>query len=419
MAPLIALVSGATGINGRAQIENLTKSSNKWTKIYAVSRSVKEKYPENVQHVALDLMKDPKELGKQLKEAGVQGVTHIFWAAYKEEAEEEKACEVNGGMLKNFMEAFLADQAASKEFKRIVLVTGMKHYGVHLGSYRLPGLETDPRIDGPNFYYTQEDILADLCGAKPAAKNGSWDIPADSKWDFTINRPNDICGYSKGNYMSLATTIAIYASVQKELGEPLWWPGNERFYRGWDDSSYAPLIAEFGEWQALEEGCGGEAFNCVNGDLHTWSRTWPKIAEYFGLELPEDQFNKPAPLPHKVELPGPSPLTKFLKTNEPAGADFHTPTKSLLTSRVHLETWSQKPEVSAAWSRLADRHDLDKEAFSHATWGFMDFCVGRTWDILDSMGKARAMGWTGYQDTLEGYLEVFGRLREGGAIPKE
>jgi hypothetical protein len=68
---------------------------------------------------------------------------------------------------------------------------------------------------------------------------------------------------------------------------------------------------------------------------------------------------------------------------------------SVLEQRVSLVRWSQRGEVREAWERLAEREGLRKEAFEKATWGFVDFVLGRSYDIVVSMSKAREAGWTG------------------------
>lgn len=74
-------------------------------------------------------------------------------------------------MLKNFLEA-LDITGASKKIKRIILTTGGKQYGVHLGCPKQPMEESDPWIEGegrpPNFYYHQQGILAE------AGKKANW-----------------------------------------------------------------------------------------------------------------------------------------------------------------------------------------------------------------------------------------------------
>ena len=81
-----------------------------------------------------------------------------------------------GALLSNFIKA-LAKTGAEKKLKRIILVNGAKQYGLHLGPVKLPCEESDPRIDGqgrpPNFYYNQQDTLADM------SKEKNWDWVRD------------------------------------------------------------------------------------------------------------------------------------------------------------------------------------------------------------------------------------------------
>jgi hypothetical protein len=92
-------------------------------------------------------------------------------------------------MLHNFLEA-LKITGADKKIKRVLLVTGVKQYGVHLGIATSPMEETDPWLRGdqfpPNFYYRQQDILKDAA--------------AKANWDWVVTYPNDVIGVAKGNF---------------------------------------------------------------------------------------------------------------------------------------------------------------------------------------------------------------------------
>jgi len=92
-----------------------------------------------------------------------------------------------GAMLKNFLDA-LEITGAAKKLKRVILTTGAKQYGVHLGQPKNPMEESDPWIEGsdrpPNFYYNQQNILKDY--AKRA------------NWDWVVTYPNDVIGVAKG-----------------------------------------------------------------------------------------------------------------------------------------------------------------------------------------------------------------------------
>jgi hypothetical protein len=68
---------------------------------------------------------------------------------------------------------------------------------------------------------------------------------------------------------------------------------------------------------------------------------------------------------------------------------------------------------------LAIREGLKQDVFDKATWGFLNFILGRTFDLVISMSKARALGWTGYVDTWQSFEECFDELEKEGIIPKK
>lgn len=89
-----AIVTGATGILGREIVSALGRDP-KWTKIHALSRTQKDKYPPSVQHDHIDLTGSAEEIAKQLKEQGVEG-EYLFFAAYLAKDDEREASDVNG-----------------------------------------------------------------------------------------------------------------------------------------------------------------------------------------------------------------------------------------------------------------------------------------------------------------------------------
>lgn len=105
--------------------------------------------------------------------------------------------------------------------------------------------------------------------------------------------PNDVIGFAGGNFMSLGTTLGLYAAVTKELGTELVFPSSERFYVGFDSFMCSKLHARFCVWAALEPRAAGQAFNVVNGDVESWQMLWPKLAKRFGLRVKPDRFAKP------------------------------------------------------------------------------------------------------------------------------
>jgi hypothetical protein len=90
---------------------------------------------------------------------------------------------------------------------------------------------------------------------------------------------------------------------------------------------------------------------------------------------------------------------------------------SKIEQRIDLAKWSKRPEVIEAYKKLQKQFGLDEAAWEKATWGFSGFCLGRTYDCVASMTKARKLGWTGYQDTWEAYEETFAELEEAKMLP--
>lgn len=80
--------------------------------------------------------------------------------------------------------------------------------------------------------------------------------------------------------MSLAVTIALYATARKALGEPLVFPGSTISYNQPNDHSVAHNNAAFQVYAALNEKAYDKAFNIYDGESVSFSDLWPKIAAY-------------------------------------------------------------------------------------------------------------------------------------------
>lgn len=85
--------------------------------------------------------------------------------------------------------------------------------------------------------------------------------------------------------MSGALSIAMYMITCKEEGVVPWFPGNRFFYNSCDDCSYAPGIADLSIWSATQEHTKNEAFNSVTGDHYVWRYFWPRLGQYFGIDV--------------------------------------------------------------------------------------------------------------------------------------
>ena len=376
----IRLTLESLGILGREIVRALGKDPKQWQTVYALSRSQKEEYPPNVKHSHIDLTEDARGMAKQLE--GVKA-EYVFFAAYLQKDTEQENWDVNGAMLKNFLEA-LEITGASKKIKRVVLTTGAKQYGVHLGTVKCPMEETDPWVEGPgrppNFYYNQQRVLAEK------AKQGGW--------DWVVTYPNDVIGVAKGNFMNLGTSLGLYCAISKEIDGNLMFPGSEVFYTMFDSFTYSRLHADFNLWAAMEPAATNEAFNVVNGDSESWQNMWPKLAKRFSCHIPRNQF--------KVGV-GKDPSSEMELAEKPPIADVsaeigleNNVSRGKVEQKIDLIKWSKRADVHSAWEKLQQRDNLEKDAFEKATWGFLGFVLGRTYNLVISMSKARKIGWKGY-----------------------
>jgi nucleoside-diphosphate-sugar epimerase len=377
-------------------------------------------YPSNIVHNHVDLTSSADDMAKDLQ--NVHG-EYVFFAAYLAKDSEQENWDVNGAMLSNFLEA-LTKTGAVNELKRIILVTGAKQYGVHLGVPKNPMLEDDPWLSGsdrpPNFYYNQQNILHEYC--KKHSK------------EWVVTYPNDVIGYAEGNFMNLATALGIYATVTKELGQELVFPGSPEFYVKHDCFTSSKLHADFCAWAALDPRAANQAFNVVNGDAVSWQDMWPRVAGYFGVHIKPDQFAQRSTASSVIGAIGKQlgrdnsagSITQLAERPpiadqaEKLGLVGHPAvSQSKVEQHIDLVKWSQRDDVKQAWAKVADRKGLQRDAFEKATWGFLGFVLGRNYDLIISMSKARTMGYTGYRDTWESLEGVFGELEEAKILPKK
>ena len=183
---LTAIITGANGISGFGTLRTLLASPERWTKIYALSRrppppEMMDLLPADqksrVEHVACDFLSKPEDVAKAIKDK-IKNVDVVFFYSYMQPKPEpgkgawsnaQELCDVNSALLDNFLKAL---PLASLQPKRILLQTGAKNYGVHLGRARAPYIESDPRVLlEPNFYYPQEvSLYVSFCFNRPWLK---------------------------------------------------------------------------------------------------------------------------------------------------------------------------------------------------------------------------------------------------------
>lgn len=341
---------------------------------------------------------------------------YIYFCAYLARPDEDEAARVNGAMISNFIKA-LEITGAVKQLKRFILTCGFKHYGVHQGLTKQPLEESDPRLQGDmgngkrwpsNFYYTQQQILEE------AAATGGWE------WVCTL--PNDVIGYAKGNFMNEATALGLYCAVNKALpGSQLIYPGNKLNYFLFNCWTSAELHAEFCLWAATAPGAGNNLFNVANGDTQSFQNMWPRLAERFGCNIPENMFHPATTQDYVAESTETQLSTRNPISMRAKELGIVDDPESLQTPSLRLpldpQKWSQRTDVIHAWNSLKDRYNLDQAVWDKATWDFLTFVLGREWGCVASMSKARKLGWTGYEDTWESFERTFDSLEKEGVLP--
>ncbi|MGI4940609.1 MAG: NAD-dependent epimerase/dehydratase family protein, partial [Janthinobacterium lividum] len=111
----------------------------------------------------------------------------VFFAAYAPRPTPAEEVGPNLAMLQNLMAAVEPRSAA---LGRVVLLQGSKWYGNHLGPYKTPANEDDPRLPVPHFYYAQQDWLAQRQLNKP--------------WIWSALRPHAVIGFVSGQFNDAA-----------------------------------------------------------------------------------------------------------------------------------------------------------------------------------------------------------------------
>lgn len=346
----VALVVGSQGVIGRNLIEHLA-SLGDWDVIGLSRRGGPAS--ERVRHVQVDLL-DAEDTRVKLADLG--HVTHVFYAAYQERPTWAELVPPNLAMLVNVVDAI---EPVAKGLRHVSLMQGYKVYGAHLGPFKTPARETDPDHMPPEFNVDQQRFLEQRQKGKA--------------WTWTALRPSVVGGVALGNPMNLALAIAVYASISKELGLPLRFPGKPGAYHSLLEMTDAGLLAKATVWAATEARCANQAFNINNGDLFRWSELWPKIARYFELEVAP-----PLPMSLDVVMADKAPL----------------------------------------WKAMTAKHGLAHHSYEDvSSWRFGDFVFSWDYDMFADGTKARRFGFHEFVDTEAMFLRLFDAFRRAKVIP--
>ena len=352
--PRTALVVGATGIGGSALTDQLVAEG--WQVLALSRRPGRER--EGVRWIPADL-RSADDLARAL---AAESPTHVYFTAWARQDTEEQNIAVNGGMVRDLLAAL--DHAP---VEHVALVTGLKHY---LGPFEAYGQGSMPdtpfrenaeRLDAPNFYYAQEDELF-----AAAARNG---------FSWSVHRSHTVIGHAVGNLMNIGLTLAVYASICREVKQPFVFPGSQTQWNGLTDMTDATVLAEQMVWASTHDAGRDEAFNVVNGDIFRWRTMWAQLADYFGVE-PVGPADVPRPLAEQM-----------------AG-------------------------VEGVWETMADARGLAERDVSRlASWWHTDADLGREIEVVTDISKSRLAGFTTHHRTVDSFTELFDRYRAEKLIP--
>jgi nucleoside-diphosphate-sugar epimerase len=269
-----AVVVGALGVIGRYIVDRLAALPD-WNVVGLSRRKGGDR--ERVRYLSVDLLK-PFQLD-------VPDATHVFYAAFQSAPGSASGYAANIAPNRDMLaNAVMAIAAQSPRLERVVLVTGTKYYGTHLGPFRTPARETDPRHAGANYYFDQIDWLT-------AFQQGK-------RWNWTELRPQTLCGFAPGTAMSIVPVIAVYAAMMKELGQPFAFPGKAGAGRAIYQVTDSAHFANAALWAATDPRCANQAYNITNGDYFRWTDIWPSLAAVFDMPAAD-----PRPLPPRAHRP--------------------------------------------------------------------------------------------------------------------
>lgn len=344
----LAVIAGGRGVIGRALAEHLAARDG-WEVVSVSRRSGSDS--GHILHVGMDLL-DPRSTRDGF--AAIGEPTHLFFAAYQDRTDATELANLHVAMLENFVRA----GAASPSLQRVVLYEGAKYYGVHLGKFKTPAVESDPRHLPPNFYYAMEDWLR----AEAEGKS----------WSPLVLRPDVVCGPVIGNGFNVVMLIAVYAAICRALGVPLRFPGSPDAYTALVQVTDAAHLARASEWAVLSAP-PGEAYNITNGDLFRWEQVWPLFADFFEMPVGDLQT---------------IPIAETMK------------------------------DKALVWERIVREHKLAPTPYEGiALWHAGDFVLRCGYDVVSSMTKIRRAGFCDVVDSHEMFLRMLTDFRQRRLIP--
>lgn len=345
------LIAGATGQIG-SSVGRYLAGMGDWNPI-GLARSPDQTAPFRMIQVDLTQPKDC-----QLKLSQLKDITHILYAArFDHYGGELESKDTNISMLNNLLDAV---ETGAKHLQHIHLIHGTKYYGHTLKERPTPYREADTCGNFNSFYYDQQALIEHRQTGKD--------------WNWSISRPHAFCNYRTDESRNLILVVAIYASILRELGLPLSFPGTQRSYAAKTHFSWLPTLARSAAWMMDTPACANQAYNIVNGDPISWSTLWPIIANEFDMS-----------------------------TAPPNDGSF----SQFAADKVQL------------WQKIIQKYGLvQTDLHEVAQWPYGDYVLSVQWDVVSDMAKAQRDGFTERVDSIDMWLRGFDYFRKHKMIPQ-
>lgn len=347
----VALIPGVSGVVGRRVAEHVASLPD-WEVIGLARRPPAT--TTGYRTIAVDLT-DAASCRAAL--GRLAEVTHVFYCArYDHSTTVKEPIPENVAMLRNVLDAV---EPVARGLEHVHLVHGSKYYGSDLGPYRTPAKETDPRLHLENWYYGQEDVVIERS--------------RNARWTYSTSRPHGICDRAPGIARSMSMVMAVYATISRELGLPLFFPGTPENFNALYQCTDAGLLARAIVWVSTQPQCANQCYNVTNGDFIRWVNVWPRFAQYFGMEY-----------------------------------------GGVRTVRL-AQAMADKGPV---WERIVAKHGLAPTPYEQvALWPYGDFIFNAGRDIMSDTLKLRRHGFWETLDTEEMFLGLFEGFRAARIIP--
>lgn len=277
------LIAGASGLVGSAAAHAFLDAG--W-EVVALSRRQPELLEgRSFRHLPLDLQ-DAEAC--RAAAAELADVTHVLYTAVYELPglvegwSDPKQIETNGRMLRNLMDPLLE----LGNIEHVSILQGTKAYGSHQKPMRVPGRESQPRVEHPNFYWLHEDYIREQSAARG--------------FGYTIFRPQLIVGPNHGVVMNPLPVIGVYAAMRHAEGKPFSFPGGAEWV--WEAVD-TRLIGDAAVWAATADSARNETFNLTNGEIFSWRDMWPALADTLGVQPgPDESIRLAEYIPARAEL---------------------------------------------------------------------------------------------------------------------